>query len=71
MATKPLRFCRINSGFVPPFEALRYWVLGLAAPGEPPVDVQAGADGQVTQLTQQGWKIRYDRRAAWQLALAR
>jgi outer membrane lipoprotein LolB len=50
-------------GFVPPFEALRYWVVGLAAPGEAPVDMRAGADGQVSQITQQGWLIRYDRRA--------
>ena len=49
-------------GFVPPFAALRYWVVGLDAPGEIPVDLQTDADGRLIQMTQQGWQIRYDRR---------
>jgi outer membrane lipoprotein LolB len=49
-------------GFVPPFEALRYWMLGLAAPGEAPTGQTAplGA-GRLGALTQQGWHISYDR----------
>lgn len=48
-------------GFVPPFEALRYWVLGLVAPGEPPTDQQANAAGRLAELTQLGWHIRFER----------
>lgn len=49
-------------GFVPPFESLRYWVLGLAAPGEPVTEVELAADGQFTRFVQQGWLVSYDRR---------
>jgi outer membrane lipoprotein LolB len=48
-------------GFVPPFEALRYWVLGLVAPGEPPASRQADAAGRVAEMTQLGWHISYER----------
>lgn len=48
-------------GFVPPFEALRFWVLGLPAPGEPP-QVQSTDDiGRISDMTQQQWRIRYER----------
>ncbi|HTP40348.1 MAG TPA: lipoprotein insertase outer membrane protein LolB [Steroidobacteraceae bacterium] len=48
-------------GFVPPFAALRYWVLGLAAPGDPPQEVAADAAGGIAAMTQQGWRLVYDR----------
>ena len=48
-------------GFVPPFDALRYWVLGLTAPGEPAMEVVTGGTGRIAEMTQQGWHIRYDR----------
>lgn len=48
-------------GFVPPFEALRYWVLGLSAPGEPPSQQQADDNGRLALLVQQQWQIRYER----------
>ncbi len=48
-------------GFVPPFDALRYWVLGLVAPGEAPTDRQTNAAGRVAEMTQLGWHIRYER----------
>lgn len=48
-------------GFVPPFEALRYWVLGLAAPGESPTHQQTNAHGRNAEFTQRGWHIRYER----------
>ena len=48
-------------GFVPPFDALRYWVLGLAAPGEAPADQQTDAAGRIAGMTQQGWRIQYER----------
>jgi len=48
-------------GFVPPFEALRYWVLGLAAPGEPLTEQATDRDGRLVDMTQQQWRIHYDR----------
>jgi outer membrane lipoprotein LolB len=48
-------------GFVPPFEALRYWVLGLPAPGEGPTDRHGDARGRLAEITQRGWRIRYER----------
>lgn len=48
-------------GLVPPFEALRYWVLGLPAPGEAPTDRKVNAVGRLADLTQLGWHIRYER----------
>ncbi|MET0279876.1 MAG: lipoprotein insertase outer membrane protein LolB [Steroidobacteraceae bacterium] len=47
-------------GFVPPFEALRYWVLGLPAPGEAPTE-RIDAAGRIAQLTQAQWQIRFER----------
>jgi outer membrane lipoprotein LolB len=48
-------------GFMPPFEALRHWVLGLAAPGEPPAAQMTDATGRIIEMTQLDWHIRYDR----------
>jgi outer membrane lipoprotein LolB len=48
-------------GFMPPFEALRYWVLGLPAPGDAPTARSDGVDGRLAQLDQQQWQIRYER----------
>lgn len=49
-------------GFLPPFESLRYWVLGLPAPGEPPSSLLEDDAGRPAELAQQQWRIRYD---AW------
>jgi outer membrane lipoprotein LolB len=51
---------RTELGFVPPFDSLRYWVLGLPAPGSPVV-MSADTDGQVQQMEQLGWVITYRR----------
>jgi outer membrane lipoprotein LolB len=48
-------------GFVPPFDALRYWLLGIAAPGEAPTAQAAGENGRIADLTQLQWRIQYDR----------
>lgn len=48
-------------GFMPPFEALRYWMLGLSAPGEAPIEQQADDSGRPARLVQQQWQIRYER----------
>jgi outer membrane lipoprotein LolB len=48
-------------GFLPPFDALRYWVLGIAAPGEPATGQVTDVGGRITELTQREWRIQYDR----------
>lgn len=52
---------RDELGFVPPFDALRYWMLGLEAPGEAPTARSVGASGRLDEITQQQWRIRYDK----------
>jgi outer membrane lipoprotein LolB len=47
-------------GFVPPFEALRFWALGLPAPGELPAEQSTDDAGRITGMTQQQWRIRYE-----------
>jgi outer membrane lipoprotein LolB len=41
-----------------PAEALRYWVLGMRAPGSSS-ELEFSADGQLALLRQSGWEIRY------------
>jgi len=48
---------RQQLGFEPPLDALRFWLLGLAAPGES--QESRSADGQLLSLTQQGWLVEY------------
>lgn len=55
-------------GFVPPFEALRYWILGLDAPGEPPTQRELAADGRIAAMAQQQWHLRY---RSWRTVRAR
>jgi outer membrane lipoprotein LolB len=51
-------------GFVPPFAALRYWVLGVPAPGATTAVETRDAAGVLQQLEQQDWLIRYERHVA-------
>ena len=48
-------------GFVPPFDALRYWMLGLPAPGDAPTEQTTGTNGRLADMTQLQWRIHYDR----------
>jgi outer membrane lipoprotein LolB len=45
-------------GFAPPLDALRYWLLGLAAPPGGSQETR-DANGQLLSLTQQGWLVEY------------
>jgi outer membrane lipoprotein LolB len=47
-------------GFDLPLANLRYWVLGVPAPGEPSELVQ-NSEGRAQELRQAGWTIAYDR----------
>jgi outer membrane lipoprotein LolB len=55
-------------GFAPPFESLRYWILGIAAPG-PVASTAFDEAGLLQQLEQQGWKISYQRYVAVESAM--
>ncbi len=48
-------------GFALPFEALRYWILGVPAPGAA-ADTTFDDAGLLQQLDQQSWQIRYQER---------
>lgn len=45
-------------GWTLPVRALRYWVVGLPAPG-PVADFQVDARGRITQLAQADWIVAY------------
>lgn len=55
------QFIAAQLGFMPPFEALRYWVLGLAAPGSPTDDLSLDSTGRIARLVQLGWRIEFVR----------
>jgi outer membrane lipoprotein LolB len=55
-------------GFVPPFDALRYWILGVPAPGAAAAVETHDAAGVLQQLEQQDWLIRYTRHVSVQTA---
>ncbi|MFA6013609.1 MAG: lipoprotein insertase outer membrane protein LolB [Gallionellaceae bacterium] len=46
-----------------PLSGLSYWVVALPAPASPSA-IQHNADGQMTALAQDGWKIHYSRYVA-------
>src|SRR5690606_15668410 len=46
-------------GFLPPFESLRYWMLGIEAPGEPATGRTPSESGRIAELRQQQWRIVY------------
>ena len=50
-------------GFALPIAELRWWMLGIPAPGEASVDADAGS-GEIRGFLQNGWKISIDARAA-------
>jgi outer membrane lipoprotein LolB len=62
------RFIVSQLGFLPPFAALRYWVLGLADPEAPIEEMAADANGRLARLAQRGWQIEFTR---WKPAVLR
>jgi len=50
-------------GFALPIAELRWWLLGMPAPGEVSVDADT-ASGEIRGFLQDGWKISIDARAA-------
>jgi outer membrane lipoprotein LolB len=51
-----------RTGWVLPIAALRWWVLGLPAPGSAS-EVNFDAEGRAAELRQDGWQVRYTRYA--------
>jgi len=49
-------------GFTLPLAEMRWWLLGIPAPGEASVDADA-ASGEIRAFVQQGWRIGIDARA--------
>lgn len=50
-------------GWELPLSGLSYWVVALPAPATPAA-IQHNADGQIIEIAQDGWKIRYSRYVA-------
>lgn len=49
-------------GFSLPLTALRWWLLGVPAPGDVALDQDAGS-GEIRGFTQDGWRVSIDSRA--------
>ena len=56
-STTPDRLLRQVLGVAVPLAALRYWVLGLSAPG--PVSAERDVAGRLRRLRQDGWEVEY------------
>jgi outer membrane lipoprotein LolB len=50
-------------GFQLPLAELRWWLLGIPAPGEASVNQDAGS-GEIRDFTQNGWRVSINSRAA-------
>lgn len=50
-------------GFELPLSELRWWLLGIPAPGDASVDADA-VSGEIRAFTQKGWQVRIDSRVA-------
>lgn len=50
-------------GFQLPLTELRWWLLGIPAPGEASVN-QDGGSGEIRDFTQNGWRVSINARAA-------
>lgn len=46
-------------GWTLPIGGLRYWALGLPAPGSP-ATIELDAEGEIAALEQDGWRLEYD-----------
>lgn len=56
--TDPEAFLSERLGFTPPFDQLRFWLLGVPSPALP-FELASNGDGRAAQITQGGWNIEY------------
>ena len=56
--TDPNAYLQERLGFTPPFDNLRYWLLGVPNPNQP-FQFTANALDRAAQITQDGWVIDY------------
>jgi outer membrane lipoprotein LolB len=47
-------------GFSPPLAALRFWILGVPAPHATIENEQVGVEGELVELSQLGWVLRFE-----------
>jgi outer membrane lipoprotein LolB len=52
-------------GFSIPLRSLRYWVLGVSAPGEASEETELYPDGRLKHLKQAEWSLEYERYRDW------
>jgi outer membrane lipoprotein LolB len=52
-------------GFSIPLQSLRYWVLGISAPGEASEELDVYPDGRLKHLKQAEWSLDYERYRDW------
>jgi len=53
-----------HTGWYIPFDGLRYWVTGRAAPGVEAVDAERDPQGRLVRIRQDQWTIEFKRYAA-------
>lgn len=58
MTHEPEELLLQEFGWTLPVRSLRYWVVGLPAPGAP-ADFTLDADGRINTLKQAGWSVQY------------
>ena len=63
-ADSPESLLRERTGWSFPLQGLRYWVLGIAAPGAALAALELDREGRPARLVQAGWRIVYRRYAS-------
>lgn len=57
--TEPQRVLQQSTGWLLPLDALRWWALGIPAPGDEAPSALLDALGRPTEMQQRGWRLRY------------
>lgn len=57
--TEPQRVLLQSTGWLLPLDALRWWALGIPAPGDDLPSAQLDGLGRPTEMQQRGWLLRY------------
>ena len=60
-AASPEALLEHEIGWSMPLEALRYWMVGAAAPGGAPAKIELDGRGRLARLEQAGWTVVYER----------